>query len=93
MSAEKDQEDQGGGEKKRLTFIIVVQVGRKSGIGSLAGRPASLPESLPSNNPSIYGAIQWRCSTKAVRRLLFPSLTGLKCFVCNAEEPVDFSHN
>ena len=26
MSVEKDQEDQGGGEKKRLTFIIVVWV-------------------------------------------------------------------
>ncbi len=26
MPAEKDKEDQGGGEKKRLTFIIVVKV-------------------------------------------------------------------
>ena len=35
MSAEKDKEDQGGGEKKRLTFIIVVRIGRKGGMGSL----------------------------------------------------------
>jgi len=30
MSNEKDQEGEGGGEKNRLTFIIVVRVGGKS---------------------------------------------------------------
>jgi hypothetical protein len=31
MSNEKDQEDQGAGEKNRLTFIIMVRVGGNDG--------------------------------------------------------------